>query len=112
MLLVTRESELQMFAELVPINLNLESKDKAIGYALENKFTDKHQINLVFEDKQRQHVIFITQSYHENNNFTDNSLIDSVTLFKIVLGADAKLSFQQMTIALPEKQVNAKVICT
>ena len=106
-----------MFAKLVPIDLNLESKDKPMGFALDNKFTDKHQINFVAEDKQKQYAIFVTQSFEARSsqaspNATDNNLIDSVTLFKIVLGADHKLSFHQMTIALPEKQVNAKVICT
>jgi|LakMenE18May11ns_1017448.scaffolds.fasta_scaffold7137359_1 hypothetical protein len=60
MLLVSRESELQMFAEIVSLNLTLESKEQPISFYLENKFTDKHQINLVVEDKQRQYAIFVT----------------------------------------------------
>ena len=101
-----------MFAELVPIDLTFDSKEKKMGFALDNQFTDKHQINLVVEDKQRQHAIFVTESLHTNNNASVNNPIDSVTLLKIVLGADDKLSYQQMTIALPEKQVNTKVVCT
>ena len=101
-----------MFAELVPIDLTLESKEKPTGFALNNKFTGNHQINSVVEDKQRQCVIFITESYHLDNIATNNNLIDSVALFKIVLGADDKISFQQMAISLHDKQVNAKVICT
>ena len=101
-----------MFAELVSIDLNLESKDKPMGFALDNKFTDKHQINFVAEDKQKQFAIFVTQSFEARSsqaspNDTDNNLIDSVTLMKIVLGADDKLSCKQMTIVLPEQQVNA-----
>ena len=78
-----------------------------MSFALENNFTDNHQINLVVEDKQRQHAVFVTESLHANKNYTNNSLIDTVTLTKIVLGADEKLSFKEVTIALPEKQVNA-----
>ena len=111
MLLFSRESELQMFAELVPIDFTLESKGTSMSFALDDKFTDKHQINLVVQDKQRQYAIFVTESFHRNNNENDNNLIESVTLMKLVLGADNKLSFKQVTIALPEKQVNAKVIC-
>ena len=86
-------------------------------FALDNKFTDKHQINFVAEDKQKQYAIFVTQSFEAKSsqaapNATDNNLIDFVTLLKIVLGTDQKLSFEQMSIALPEKQVNSKVICT
>ena len=101
-----------MFAELVSIDLNLESKDKPMGFALDSKFTDKHQINFVAEDKQKQYAIFVTQSFEARSsqaspNATDNNLIDSVTLMKIVLGGDDKLSYKQMTIVLPEQQVNA-----
>ena len=83
-----------MFAELVPIDLTLESKEKPKGFALESKFTNNHQINLVVEDKQKQCVIFATESYHANNNSSIISMIDSVTWCKIVLSADEKLSFQ------------------
>ena len=69
------------------------------------------------EDDKKQHAIFVTQSFEAASNqaspnATDNNLIDSVTLTKINLGADDKLSYKQMTIALPEKQVNAKIIWT
>ena len=106
-----------MFAELVPIDLTFQSKEKTISFAFDSQFTDKHQINLVVEDKQRHHVVFVTQSFEAASNqaspnATDNNLIDSVTLMKINLGADEKLNYKQMTIALPEKQVNAKVICS
>ena len=93
MLLVSRESELQMFAELVPIDFTLESKGTPMSFDLDDKFTDNHQINLVVEDKQRQHAIFATQSFHVNKNSSIKSLIDSVTLMKMVIGADEKLDF-------------------
>ena len=117
MLLVSLESELQMFAELVPIDFTLDSKCKLKSFDLDDEFTDDYQINLVVEDKQRHHVIFVTQSFEAASNqaspnATDNNLIDAVTLMKINLGADEKLSNKQLTIALPEKQVNAKVICS
>ena len=38
-------------------------------------------------------------------------LIDSVTVFKLILKKDNNLIFDQVTIALPERQVNSKVIC-
>jgi hypothetical protein len=107
MLLVSRESELKMFAELVSVDDAIDSEENTLSFALDKKFTDNHQINLVVEDKQRQHAIFVTESFYVNNNFNDNNLIDSVTLMKIVLGADDKLSYKQMTIVLPEQQVNA-----
>ena len=107
MLLVSRESELKMFAELVSVDDAIDSEESTLSFALDKKFTDNHQINLVVEDKQRQHAIFVTESFHRNCNEPDNYLIDSVTLMKIVLGADDKLSYKQMTIVLPEQQVNA-----
>ena len=107
MLLVSRESELKMFAELVSVDAAIDSEENTLSFALDKKFTDNHHINLVVEDKQRQHAIFVTESFHVNNNETDNYLIDSLTLMKIVLGADDKLSYKQMTIVLPEQQVNA-----
>jgi len=107
MLLVSRESELKMFAELVSVDAAIDSEENTLSFALDKKFTDNHQINLVFEDKQRQHAIFVTESFSVNNTEDNNYLIDSVTLMKIVLGADDKLSYKQMTIVLPEQQVNA-----
>ena len=42
-----------MFAELVTINNTRTSEETTLSFALENKFTDDHQINLVVEDKQK-----------------------------------------------------------
>ena len=59
MLLLSRESELKMSAELVP-DVKTQSKDNS--FDLKEKFTSNHQINLVFEDKHKQQAIFVTQS--------------------------------------------------
>ena len=101
-----------MFAELVSTDLTSEIKEKPLSFALDTEFTDNHQITLVIEDKQRQYAIFVTESYYRTINEPENVLIESITLLQIVLGADNKLSYKQVTIDLPEKQVNAKVICT
>ena len=53
-----------MFAELVPINGTLKSEEKTLSFALENKFTNYHQIKLVCVDKKRQLAIFFTESHH------------------------------------------------
>ena len=72
MLLLSRESELKMSAELVP-DVSTQSKDNS--FVLKEKFTIYHQIDLVFEDKHKQQAIFVTQSVQESN-WTYNSLID------------------------------------
>ena len=100
-----------MFAELAPIDTTLEIKQTSLSIVLENKFTHNHQVNLVVEDKQKQHAIFVTQSYNFTT-ITENRPINSVSLVKIVLGSDDNLSYKQMTFALPRKQVNTKVIWT
>ena len=77
-----------MSADLVP-DESTQSKDNS--FALLQEFTNAHQINLVLEDKHKQQAIFVMQSYQDTNG-TDNHLIDSVTLLKLVLGADGKLT--------------------
>jgi hypothetical protein len=64
---------------------------------------------LVVEDEHSQHAIFLTESFHETNT-TANHLIDYVILMKMVLGTQEQLSNKQLTIVLPVKQVNVKVI--
>ena len=88
MLLLSRVSPLKMSADLVP-DESTQSKDNS--FALLQEFTNAHQINLVLEDKHKQQAIFVTQSYQDTNG-TDDKLIDSVTLLKLVLGADGKLT--------------------
>ena len=77
-----------MSADLVP-DESTQSKDNS--FALLQEFTYAHQINLVLEDTHKQQAIFVTQSYQDTNG-TDDKLIDSVTLMKLVLGADGKLT--------------------
>jgi hypothetical protein len=62
-----------------------------LSFALEKEFTGNHQINLVFEDLEKQQAIFVTQSSRSGSNPTDNSLIDSVTLLKLVAVGEGKL---------------------
>ena len=89
MLLLSRVSPLKMSADLVP-DESTQSKDNS--FALLQEYTNAHQINLVLEDKHKQQAIFVTQSYCNTTNYSDNRLIDSVTLLKLVLGADGKLT--------------------
>jgi hypothetical protein len=112
MLLISRDTELTIFAELISEVVTVENENESLSLVLDNKFTDNHQISLIVEDSKRQHAIFVTESYHRNNNELANYLIDSVTLLKIVLSADNKLNYKQIKIALPEQRVNTKVICS
>ncbi len=102
-MLISRDTELKFFAELTPEDVNVKSEDESLSLVLDNKFTDNHQISLIVEDSKRQHAIFVTESYHKNNNEPNNYLIDSVTLLKIVLSADNKLNYKQIKITLPDQ---------
>ena len=53
-----------MFAELFSINRTLKNEEKTLSFALENKFTNNHQIKTVYVDKQRQLAVFVTESWH------------------------------------------------
>ena len=64
MVLLSLKSDDAMFAELVTINGTLKSEEKTLSFALENKFTNYHQIKLVCVDKKRQLAIFFTESHH------------------------------------------------
>jgi hypothetical protein len=88
MLLLSKVSPFKMSADLVP-DESTQSKDNS--FALLQEFTNAHQINLVLEDTHKQQAIFVSQSNGKTNE-TDNELIDSVTLLKLVLGADGKLT--------------------
>ena len=57
-----------MAAELVPIDQTLQTKENILKFALLEKFTNAHMINLVVEDKHKQQAIFVTQSAHRINN--------------------------------------------
>ena len=109
MLLLSVKSPEKMFAEIVPIERTLQSKENTHSFDLQSQFTNYHQITLVVQDKHRQHAIFLTESWHITNE-TRNMLIDSVTLVKMDTGTQEQLSNKQLNIVLPVKQVNVKVI--
>ena len=95
MLLLSREdkSPLKMSAELVPADKTVQSKEKLFSFDLVEEFTNKHQINLVFEDKHKQRAIFVTQSVHYGDiNLSENRLIDSVAVLKLDLAGVGKLT--------------------
>ena len=57
-------------------------------------FTSHHMIKLVHEDKHKKQAIFVTQSMHSSRGnavFFGDSLIDSVTVLKLVVGGDNNL---------------------
>ncbi len=54
-----------MSAELVP-DQNTQTENKV--FALDAKFTNNHQINLVVADNEKHKAIFVTQSYHFSYN--------------------------------------------
>ena len=81
-----------MVAELVTINNTRTNEDKTLSFALENKFSNNHWIKTVCVDKQRQLVIFVTESHYDSINCAFNSPIDSVTVLKMVVGAGDNLS--------------------
>ena len=76
MLLLSVEPPLTMYAELVPVDTILQSKEKPFSFTLVEEFTPDHQINLVVEDKQKQQATFVTQSLKSGFNPIDNQLID------------------------------------
>jgi hypothetical protein len=80
-----------MSAELVIFDRTLQIKDQ-LSFDLVKKFTANHQIDLVVVNSQQQQAIFVTHSYATDNNTDDNSLIDSMSFLKVILGADDKLS--------------------
>ena len=57
MVLLCVEPPFKISAEIVPAE-NTQSKDHS--FVLLGEFTNKHQINLVSEDKQKKHAIFVT----------------------------------------------------
>jgi hypothetical protein len=67
MVLLSVKSALEMFAELVLIDSTQNSFDKTLSFAsftLKNNLTSHHQIKMVFGDRHRQLVIFVTESKH------------------------------------------------
>ena len=76
-----------MSAELV-LDQKTQTENKV--FALDAKFTNNQQIDLVVADHEKHQAIFVTQSYHSNNS-SENRLIDSVTVLKLDMVADGSL---------------------
>ena len=96
LLSVEKEERKVIYADLFDIDRSLQSKANPLSPIYVEGFTDSHMIKLVHEDKQKKQAIFVTQT--KINLSTDvffsgrvNKLIDSVTVFKLVLGAKDKL---------------------
>ena len=100
MWLLSKKSEIEMFAEVVYIDMT-QSKDKYLSFTLENPIKTSFIVGC--EDRKRQLAVFFTYEYEDN--------VSGVTLLKMVVDADDKLSQKHVTIALPEKQVNVNVFC-
>ena len=63
MVLLSRESDLKMFAELVPITRTLNFKEVTLSFELEKAITENHEISVMFENKEKITVFFITSSF-------------------------------------------------
>ena len=63
MVLLSRESDLKMFAELVPITRTLNFKEVTLSFELEKEITENHEISVMFENKEKRTVFFITSSF-------------------------------------------------
>ena len=63
MVLLSRESDLKMFAELVPITRTLNFKEVTLSFELEKAITENHEISVMFENKEKRTVFFITSSF-------------------------------------------------
>ena len=87
-----------VYADLVDIDRSLQSKTKTLSSIKLKGFTNYHMIKLVHEDKKNKKnktAIFVTQTRHSlldiNREFRAGSLIDSVTVLKLVLDENDKL---------------------
>ena len=58
MVILSMKSELEMIAELVPVNGTLQYKEKTFIIPCENTEND-HDFEAIFEDKLRRLVVFI-----------------------------------------------------
>ena len=81
-----------MEAELVSIDRSLLTEEEnSLKFELLKDFTDNHQIDLLSVDKQKGEAVFYTQSFRAGINYSDNYLIDTVSLIKIRIDSDGKL---------------------
>ena len=105
-------NELDMVAELVPLDITQPCPENNLDFKLQKPFTNNHQVTLVFADQKKRIAYFCTQSYHKNSNFTGDKFIDLIHFLKVSVDAAGKLSADQVDLLLPEQQVNAKVVFT
>ena len=82
MLLLSPKSELEIFAEVVPIDGTLKSQEKTLIFPLENPQQLRCRVKVACEDKKRQLVVLVTSKGDT----------DSVTLLKMVADADDNLT--------------------
>ena len=93
LLSVEEEYRTLIYPKLVYINWSLQHRDTFLEPFLVEGFTNNHQIDFVLEDKQKKKAIFVTQSFHDNdNNYSGNSSIDSVTVLKLTMNRFLNLS--------------------
>ena len=83
-LLLSVVDKFKMEAELVSIDWTQPLPENKLEFKLLKRFTNKHQINLMFADKKKGHAYFCTQSYHGKNT-DENRLIDHVHFLTIAV---------------------------
>ena len=88
MLLLSKESELKMVAELIPLDRTQECPENKLNFDLQQTLSSKHQIKLMFADQKKGHAYFFSQSYHDpSNNQDEVFLIDCVHFLKFAVDA-------------------------
>ena len=88
MLLLSKESELKMVAELIPLDRTQQSPENKLDFDLQQPFSGSHQINLMFADQKKGHAYFFSQSYHDPWNIgSEENLIDCVHFLKFTVDA-------------------------
>ena len=87
-LLLSKESELKMVAELIPLDRTQECPENKLNFDLQQTLSSKHQIKLMFADQKKGHAYFFSQSYHDpSNNQDEVFLIDCVHFLKFAVDA-------------------------
>ena len=88
-LLLNKESELKMVAELIPLDRTQECAENKLNFDLQQTLSNNHQIKLMFADQKKGHAYFFSQSYHNarNNQDDDVFLIDCVHFLKFAVDA-------------------------
>ena len=88
-LLLSKESELKMVAELIPLDRTQECPENKLDFDLQQPFSGNHQIKLMFADQKKGHAYFFSQSYHDPSNSCEDEvfLIDCVHFLKFAVDA-------------------------